>query len=279
MKRIVSFFIVTVLAACSGSDKKNLPTDDNTDADSSRQAPVSNTVQVIKALPHDTASFTEGLQIYDGKLYEGSGDYENSALQIADLQTGKVLQKHKMGSKEIFGEGINVFKGKIYQLTWQSHIVYVYDEKNINAPIKTFSWPYEGWGMTNDGTNLIISDGKPNGHLYFVSPDSFKIVKTLTVTDNNGPKKDLNELEYINGFIYANIWNTNTIVKIDPTTGNILLVINCANLLEQYAFKELNDPDFDKEGNVLNGIAYDPATKKTYITGKRWPKLFEVVLN
>ena len=278
MKLYLPLALIISLSACNGDDPKVDPQSEGL-VEPAKTAPPVSMVQVIKALPHDTASFTEGLQIHNGKLYEGAGDFENSALQISDLQTGKVLQQHKMGTKEIFGEGINVFKGKIYQLTWQNHLVYVYDEKNINAPIKTFNWPYEGWGMTNDGTNLIISDGKASGHLYFVSPDSFKIVKTLNVTDNNGPKDQINELEYINGFIYANIWNTDTIIKIDPTTGNILKVIDCANLLQQYATKELNDPSFDKQGNVLNGIAYDSATKKTYITGKRWPKLFEVVLN
>lgn len=236
-------------------------------------------INVIAIYPHDTSSFTEGLQIYDGKLYEGAGNFTHSGIEIAELKTGKILQKHIMGTKDIFGEGINVFNNKLYQLTWQSHIVYVYDVKDITRPIKTFPWLSEGWGMTNDGKNLIISDGQEKGYLYYVNPENFSVIKTITVTDEDGPVNNLNELEYIDGYIYANVFMTNTILKIDPASGNVLGRINCAGLLEQAASKEFNDPKFDHNENVLNGIAYDSTNKKIYITGKRWPKLFEVTFN
>jgi glutamine cyclotransferase len=280
-KYIIVLLIVASLSACHGnsSDTDSPSTDNNTKIANGIPAPQNLTVNPVEIYPHDTSSYTEGLQVYDGKLYEGAGDFENSALEIADIKTGKVLQKHKMGTPDIFGEGINVFKGKIYQLTWKNHIVYVYDQKDISKPITTFSWPYEGWGMTNDGTNLIISDGQPNGYLYYVNPDNFKIVKTITVQDNNGPVNQLNELEYIDGFIYANVWMTDTIVKINPANGNVVAVINCAGLLQKAAPAEYNDPHFDHESYVLNGIAYDSTAKKIYITGKRWPKLFEVTFN
>jgi glutamine cyclotransferase len=277
------FFLIglIILSACTGNPPQNDDSNGNTSTVSMNNvpAPQNINVNIVNIYPHDTSAFTEGLQIYNGKLYEGTGDFENSALQISDIKTGKVLQKHKMGTPEIFGEGIDVFKGKIYQLTWKNNIVYVYDEKNINKPIKTFSWPYEGWGMTNDGTDLIIDDGQPSGYLYYVDPDNFKIVKTITVQDNYGPVDNLNELEYINGSIYANEWMTDLILKIDPANGYVVAKINCAGILQQAAPKEYNDPNFDKNANVLNGIAWDSTIKKMYITGKRWPKLFEISLN
>jgi glutaminyl-peptide cyclotransferase len=278
-KYILLMGLVSLLACNSNQTDSNSAENDTIKVNNGIPAPINMTVNPVGIYPHDTSSFTEGLQVYNDKLYEGSGDFQNSALEVSDIKTGAILQKHIMGTPDIFGEGINVFKGKVYQLTWRNHIVYVYDEKDISKPIKTFSWPYEGWGMTNDGTNLIIDDGQPKGYLYFVNPDSFKIVKTITVQDNNGPINQLNELEYVDGYIYANEWMTDDILKINPVNGYVIARINCAGLLQNAAPKEFNDPGFDHEANVLNGIAYDSATKKIYITGKRWPKLFEVTFN
>jgi len=219
--------------------------------------------------PHDTSAYTEGLQVYDGKFYEGTGMEGESKLQISDIKTGKVLDFRKYPDS-IFGEGIQVFKNKIYQLTWRNHIVYVYDIKNIKTPIKTFNWPYEGWGMTNNGTDLIISDGSSN--LYFVNPDSFKIKKTMPVAHEGDLVANLNELEYINGYIYANVWQTNDIVKIDPSNGNVLGKIALTDLKAQYFANQV----IPERTDVLNGIAYDSSTKKMYITGKRWPMVFEI---
>jgi glutamine cyclotransferase len=282
MKRYIFPAVAIIFFACNNggtTGNNSQPQPDSSKATTGIPASQNLRVNVVGIYPHDITSFTEGLQIFDGKLYEGSGDYQKSGIQISDIATGKILQKHTMGSAEIFGEGIDVFKGKIYQLTWQNHIVYVYNQDDITKPIKTLSWQYEGWGMTNDGTHLIISDGQPKGYLYFVDPDNFNIVKTITVQDNNGPINQLNELEYIDGYIYANVWMTDNILKIDPNTGNVLATINCAGLLQNNDPKDFNDPNFDHESNVLNGIAYDNTSKKIYITGKRWPKLFEVTFN
>lgn len=226
---------------------------------------------IIASHPHDTGAFTQGLQLHDGKMYEGTGDNEQSSLRITDHKTGKVFQIHKMGTADIFGEGITILDNKIYQLTWQSNIAYVYDLKDINKPIKTFTWPHEGWGITNNGTDLIISDGTYN--LYFVNPVDFKIKSTVTVKSNIGNISDINELEWIDGFIYANIWQTNDIIKINPANGNVVGKMTFDNLLtkEDYAPGDRTD--------VLNGIAYDTASKTMFITGKRWPKLFEVKMN
>jgi glutamine cyclotransferase len=205
-------------------------------------------------------------------MYESTGDYENSTLRITDHKTGRVEQKHAMGSKEIFGEGITVLKGKLYQLTWESNIVYVYDIKDINKPIKTFSWPNDGWGLTNNGTDLIISDGSSN--IYFVNPDDFKIRSSISVKTDKGPVDNINELEFVDGVIYANVYQTNIIVKIDPATGNVT-----GRLDFPANFKADQDIKFPGRADVLNGIAYDSSSKSFFVTGKRWSKMFEVKLN
>jgi len=228
---------------------------------------------IVAEHPHDTSAFTQGLQWFNGKLYEGTGDFEASSLRITDLKTGKVEKMHKMGTDKIFGEGITIFKGKIYQLTWENHEVYVYDFPNIDKVVKTFNWPYEGWGITNNGTDLIISDGSSN--LYFVNPDDFKVKSILQVKEDAGKVGYLNELEYIDGFVYANVYQSDFIVKIDPSSGNVVGKMILANLDQQF-FKNQVIPG---RTDVMNGIAYDSSTKRLFITGKRWPKLFEVKLN
>ncbi len=236
-------------------------------------APVMFTVDAV--YPHDPHSFTQGLEFYKGKLYEGTGEFDQSRLRIIDVKTGNVEQEYKIPDKTIFGEGITILKNKIYQLTWQNHKIFVYDLNDISHPVTTFNWSREGWGATNDGTNIIISDG--SSKLYFVQPDEsrkeMKTIKILTVADNQGEVDSLNELELIDGFVYANRWFTNEIVKIDTSNGHVVGNINLTGLLQQY------DPgEKVGDGAVLNGIAYDSTTKKLYITGKDWPKLFEMRL-
>jgi glutaminyl-peptide cyclotransferase len=229
---------------------------------------------VVNTFPHDTSDFTEGLQVVDGKMYEGTGETAQSVIKVYDIKTGSVSKQHKIADT-LFGEGIQVFKGKLYQLTYQNHLVLVYDLKDITKPIQTFTWPTEGWGMTNDGTHLIVSDGSP--YIYYVNPADFSILKKVQVLSNTGPLGNINELEYIDGFIYANVFMTDTIVKINPANGHVVAVMDCRGLLQQYASKEIA-AGFDPSNNVLNGIAWDSAAKKMYITGKNWPKLFEVAL-
>ncbi|MEO6731007.1 MAG: glutaminyl-peptide cyclotransferase [Ferruginibacter sp.] len=235
-------------------------------------APQNITINIVGIYPHDTSAYTQGLEIYNGKLYESTGDFESSSLRIIDAKNGKVMQKHMMGSADIFGEGMTVFKEKIYQLTWKNNLVNVYDVKNIDKPIKTFAWPYEGWGITHNDSSLIISDGSAN--IYFVNPDNFKVQRMMQVTDNIGAIKALNELEYINGYLYANIYGRDVIIKIDPSNGHVVGIINLPGIIQQYANGFAPD-----ENEVLNGIAWDSVNKKMYITGKRWPKMFELTLN
>lgn len=273
IKRTFTILTVLALAACHSSDK----TEDNDTSTVNTIPPPQPIAFTIDAVyPHDTAAFTQGLQFYNGKLYEGTGQEEESTLRIVEPKTGTVEKKYLIPDPTVFGEGITIFQNKIYQLTWKSRKIYVYNLNDIMHPVKTLNWSPDGWGITNDGKSLIMSDGSAN--IYYALPDSatnnMKQLKILSVTDNAGPVDQLNELEYIDGFIYANRWHTDEIEKIDPSNGHIVGRMNLAGLLHQY------DPNaqFDQEA-VLNGIAYDSTTKKLYITGKDWPKVFEMHFN
>jgi len=268
MKHFITLLFVLGIISCNNSDKTD------TDPDiipppSGIAAPLTLSYNIIAQHPHDTSAYTQGLELYNGKMYEGTGDFKNSSLRITDYKTGKVEQIHAMGTNNIFGEGITILNNKIYQLTWQSNIVYVYDISDITKPIKTFNWPYEGWGITNNGTDLIISDGSAN--LYFVNPIDFKLKNTIAVQTNLGPLDSINELEYINGFVFANVYQTLNIVKIDPESGHVVGLMKFPDLPQ-------NEKIIDRT-DVLNGIAFDSASKTIFVTGKRWPKLFEVRLN
>lgn len=231
--------------------------------------------KVDSVYPHDSYAFTQGLEYHKGSLYEGTGEYKRSNLRIVDIKTGKVEKNYLIPDNSIFGEGITIFKNKIYQLTWKSHKVFVYNLNDFSHPIDTLTWGREGWGATNDGKNIIISDG--SSHLFFVQPDEkskeMKINKILTVADNQGEVDSLNELELINGYVFANRWMTNDIVKIDTANGYVTGIMNLTGLLDQYDPGAQTDEDA-----VLNGIAYDSTSKKLYITGKDWPRLFEMQL-
>jgi glutaminyl-peptide cyclotransferase len=204
-------------------------------------------------------------------LYESTGLNEKSKLLKTDIATGKILQELKLEDK-YFGEGIAILNNKIYQLTYQQQKVFVYDLATFKK-LKEFSWTTgEGWGMTTDGKSLILDNGGSN--LYFVNPETFAIEKTVPVTDNYGPVGAINEMEYVDGFIYANIWMTDNIIKINPTTGKVEARMDLQGLLEKNGMTS----DTEK-GGYLNGIAYNPNTKTFYITGKLWPAIFEMKFN
>ncbi len=239
-------------------------------------APQPITFSVENVYPHDPHAFTQGLEFHNGKLYESTGEFKESHLRIVDIKTGKPEKEYLIPDPAIFGEGITIFKNKIYQLTWQNHKIFVYDFNDIMHPINTYNWSVEGWGITHDDNDLIISDG--SSKLYFVQPDDakkeMKTIKVITVADNYGELDSLNELEYIHGYVYANRWYNNSIVKIDTANGHATGIMNFTGLLKQYA------PNLEVgENAVLNGIAYDSATNKLYITGKNWPKMFEIKMN
>lgn len=273
---LAGIFLALIFISCNNNS------DDET-IDNSLVPPPNNlpsprpiTFSVDAVYPHDKEAFTQGLEFHDGKIYEGTGEPKQSTLRIVDIKTGIPEKKYLIPDPEIFGEGITLFKNKIYQLTWQNHKVFVYNVNDITKPIQTITWKPEGWGITNDDTNLIISDGSDK--LYFVQPNDstneMKTMKVISVADNHGMVDSLNELEYINGYVYANRWYNNHIVKIDTGNGHVVGILDFTGLLQQYAPNEIVN-----EASVLNGIAYDSATKKLYITGKDWPKLFEVHLN
>ncbi|RYY69928.1 MAG: glutaminyl-peptide cyclotransferase [Chitinophagaceae bacterium] len=272
MKFFVAITLLAVLSSCNNDDSTASTDPDIIPPPSGIKAPANIAFSIISEFPHDTSAYTQGLELHNGKMYESTGDWENSTLRITDHKTGKVVQKHAMGTRDIFGEGITILKNKLYQLTWQSNLVYVYDVNNINKPITTFKWPYEGWGITNNGTDLIISDGTAN--LYFIDPVNFKVKNTISVQSNQGSIDSINELEYVDGVIYANVYQTNTILKIDPESGHVLGILNFpANFQAEQSAQNPTRAD------VLNGIAYDSASKSFFLTGKRWSKMFEIKMN
>jgi glutamine cyclotransferase len=231
--------------------------------------------QVVNEFPHDKGAFTEGLQYVDGYLYESTGEYGTSDIRKTDLKTGTVLQSQKLDEK-YFGEGLTVMNGKIYQLTYKEKTGFVYDQASLKQ-LQTFSFnTAEGWGMTNDGTHLIYSDG--SNKVYFLDPNTFSVVKHIDVNDSYGPVLYLNELEYIKGYIYANQWQTDFIYKIDPATGKVAGKADLRTLRERTGIPPLAAAG-DNGPEVMNGIAYDASGNRVFITGKYWPKLFEIKLD
>jgi glutamine cyclotransferase len=267
MRKLIYFLVLSMLLIGCKSNAES----DNAEQNKAQtvQAPENISFQVLNMFPHDTSSYTQGLIWHDGKLWEGTGWETESKLMLTDLKTGKAIKSVKLPDTE-FGEGITILNNKIYQLTWEDHKVYVYDLKTLKQE-KVFDWPYEGWGITTDGKALLVSTGGSN--LYWVDPATFKITKTLGVSDNNGYVSNLNELEWVNGFIYANQYLTDYILKIDPSSGSVVGRINLAGLLQQSNQLIVANTD------VLNGIAFNPTTGHFLVTGKRWPALYELKLN
>jgi glutamine cyclotransferase len=227
--------------------------------------PVNYTYSVVSTYAHDPNAFTEGLIFDNGFLYESTGLSGNSTLRRVDLATGDVLQLYSLPD-QYFGEGMTLVGDKIIQLTWQSHVGFVYDKYTFEL-LQNFSYPTEGWGITYDGSQLIMSDGTAN--LYFLDPVTFQKTGQVQVHDANGPVVRLNELEYINGKVYANIWLENKIAVINPQTGQVEAWIDLSGIIDHQ----------NLDGNsVLNGIAYDANTGRLFVTGKMWPQLFEIKL-
>lgn len=219
---------------------------------------------VVKIFPHDPTSFIQGLTIHQGRLFESTGQ-DNSWVSEVDIATGKHDKKIIL-DKKYFGEGICILNNKLYQLTWQNHIGFVYDLKTFNK-LNEFSYDHEGWGITHNGKNLIVSDG--TNQLHFLDTLTLKEISSLTVTDEYAEVDDLNELEYIEGYIFANRWQTNYILKINPNTGKVVGRMEMSPLSDKM---NLLNPSAD----VLNGIAYEQKSKTLLVTGKLWPTLFAI---
>jgi glutamine cyclotransferase len=223
------------------------------------------TYQVVHTYPHDSKAFTQGLIFVDGHLYESTGLTGKSSLRMVDLGTGKVLQKVDL-TTEYFGEGLTEWGSNLIQLTWTTHKGFVYDRFSFSQ-VQTFRYDGEGWGLTHDATQLIMSDG--TAYLRFLDPKTFRVTRRVQVVDEAGHGVDqLNELEYVHGEIYANIWQTDQIVRISPRTGKILGWIDLGGIIDK--------SELEGSGAVLNGIAYDAAGDRLFVTGKLWPKLFEI---
>jgi glutamine cyclotransferase len=257
--------ILWISTACSNSPK------------GSREVKSNNTIQtinfkVIKTYPHDTGSFTEGFLFHEGQLFESTGSPEEfpeirSVFGIVNLKTGKINIKAELDRNTFFGEGIVIFKDKLFQLTYKNQIGFIYDLKTFR---KTGSFKYpnkEGWGLTTDGRNIIMSDG--TNIITYLDPDSLKVTKTLDVTFNGSSALYMNELEFINGYLYANVWTTNNIAKIDPANGKIIGIIDLSSLYSEakktYPLSE-----------ATNGIAYDPLQDRIFVTGKFWPEIYQI---
>ena len=222
---------------------------------------------VVRSYPHDPRAFTQGLILRDGFFYEGTGLNKRSSLRKVKVETGEVVQNKPL-SDEYFGEGVTDWKGSLVQLTWQSEIGFVYDLQSFERT-KTFTYTGEGWGLTHDDTRLIMSDGTPQ--LRFIDPATMKETGRITVRDGLGPVQHLNELEYVKGEIFANVWQTDRIARISPKDGRVTGWIDLSGLL----------PPAERDvagGAVLNGIAYDAAADRLFVTGKLWPRVFEIKL-
>ena len=222
--------------------------------------------EIVNRYPHDPLAYTEGLIIQDGFLYESTGLYGQSSLRKVDLKTGQVLQQQSL-EQRFFGEGLTQFRGKLYQLTWKEHTGFIYNLDDF-SPLGTFSFPTEGWGLTTDGHYLILSDG--SSQITYLDPETFQTVKSISVTLESQPVENLNELEYIDRFIFANVYLTDHILCIEPQTGVVVSVIDLSGLQPAQ--------NAAIPGEVLNGIAYDAQSGQLFVTGKNWPYLYEIRL-
>lgn len=276
MRFYLIFFTLLLSLSCNDEPARSdmnltVNTINTNSAKSSSNVPVY-TYDIVKTYPHDAKAFTQGLIFHDGFLYEGTGgkrargDDFYSSLRKVEVETGKVLQKYDLADS-FFGEGITILNDKIYQVTWQEQTGFIYDLNDFKL-LKEFRYSGEGWGLTNDGTNLIMSDGT---HIIrFINPETFETVRTIVVNDEKGkPVMEINELEYIKGEIWANIWQESWIIRIDPASGKLLGRIDLTKLADGEMKK-------DRAADVLNGIAYDAQNDRIFVTGKKWRQLFEI---
>lgn len=280
MRFSILFTVLLLAAGCGGPSETNInngvnssPKPANTNQ-AKKQLPVSS-YEVVKTFPHDAKAFTQGLVFRDGFLYESTGEYEESTLRKVNLDTGKVVQKYDLPD-EVFAEGIAIMGDKIYQLSWRERTAWVYNLSDFKL-IREFRYSGDGWGLTNDATNLYMTDG--THVIRVVNPETFETVRTMVVNDENGrPLMKLNELEFIKGEIWANRWHSeeigkpNHIARIDPTSGELKGWIDLTGI------SPADQNGEDKSENTLNGIAYDEAGDRIFVTGKNWKNLYEIKL-
>ena len=257
--RFIALIWLAALTACDNSSSRRAK-------NSPLPEPTRYTYRIVATYPHATDAYTQGLQYADGSLWEGTGEYGRSEVRRVDLESGRYETLQKLPPTE-FGEGITLLNGTLYQLTWESNTCHLYDLKS-GRKIRDFRYPGEGWGLTTDGERLYMSNGTAN--IYHLDPETFRRKRTVTVTWQGEPVQYLHELEWIDGKIWANVYTTDQLLIIHPTTGVVEGVVDLSGLLSEQERTPMTD--------VLNGIAYDDATKRIFVTGKRWPKLYEIAL-
>lgn len=276
MRFYILILLVLLMFSCNGSSGENKnnsvnKTPTTNGSTTTNSAIPTYTFEVVNEYKHDPRAFTQGLVFHEGVLYEGTGgdetdDYFASSLRKVEIESGKVLQKYDLAD-EFFGEGIVILKDKIYQLTWRSGVGFVYNLSDFKL-LQEFRYTGEGWGLTTDGTNLIMSDG--THVIRIVDPQTFKTIRTIVVKDEDGkPLYRLNELEFVKGEIWANVWQQAKIARLDPKDGKLLGWIDLTKLETEQRKKS-------KRADVLNGIAYDAENEKIYVTGKLWENLYEI---
>jgi glutaminyl-peptide cyclotransferase len=273
LKMKINYYLLFIVQAwallsysCNSPESKG-----NNDPQVYDQSPTNIGYKVINVYPHDTTSYTEGFLIHDGVLFEATGHTNSfpssrSIFGIVNLVNGVIDKKVEIDKKKYFGEGIAFIKDRVYQLTDTTHVGFVYDAKTYKL-LGIFNYDGEGWGLTTNGTDLLMSNGSSN--IFYRDPVTFKIIKTIAVTDNNGPTQNLNELELINGYLYANQWQTDYILKIDTNNGKVIGRIDLSALKKEAVIRY-----FDAQ--ETNGIAFDSATNKIYVTGKLWPEIYQI---
>jgi glutaminyl-peptide cyclotransferase len=264
MAMLLAFCLAGCVSTQARNARRSVVLTATTD-DTSQAVPVLG-VEVIRSYPHDPHAFTQGLEYYDGYLYESTGRSGQSTLRRTALETGAVLNQVSL-PPEYFGEGLTIFHGKIYQLTWLSKIGFIYDVRTFRR-VGEFHYESEGWGLTHDDASLILSDG--SNKLQFIDPASFKTVRTIEVYAGNVAITNLNELEYIEGEIFANVWHSSRVARIDPRSGQVLAWIDLASVVA----RNRHEPE-----DVLNGIAYDAKRRRLFVTGKDWAEIFEIKID
>ncbi len=264
-KRAIQILLILALSLaslqCNGNTNTNTP---------AKEPAAENAVvqrfsyQIVNIFPHDSNAFTQGLVFLDGKLIESTGQEGRSTLRSVELQTGKVLKRVDV-PLPYFAEGVALLNNKLYQLTWIHNLGFIYDAQTLEK-VGEFNYSGEGWGLATDGRSLLLSDG--SNRIRFLDPDSFRVTKTIAVVDGQTPINKLNELEYVNGEIYANVWHDDRIAVVDPETGRVKAWIDLTGLLQP---GDVTDPEA-----VLNGIAFDQSSNRLFVTGKLWPRVFEI---
>lgn len=262
MKHAALFLLTLLSIFIMGCNNDN----NNTDDAGTNLPPIpSITYSISASQPHDTSFFTQGLEFYENSLIESTGNYGDSKLIQYDASTGRLIREVKLDDK-YFGEGVTILNDTIYQLTWKENVVLVYSISDLKK-IKELPLRGEGWGITNDGKNLIVSNGSSD--LFIYEPSAFKLLNTLTVKENGSFVPNINELEFVNGYVYANQWQSNYIFKIELATGNVVGKMDLSQIVR-------NEKAINPKAQELNGIAYNPTTKKFYITGKDWSRIYEM---